>query len=176
MANNKPCVVKGLPEDIREAVDNQLARGIPAPSICRWLSNQGFKVTARQLYNYKDKSVPRAVLSAPEAPIYSPDATDSQMLRSLLKTTLDAVSSLNDQFTLTGDLRTARVLREMAETASGLLKFRLTNEQPDPHIEVSVNLGSLEVALGLPEADLGSWRNDGGDFTHFRDDGGEPNQ
>ncbi|MEH2090727.1 hypothetical protein [Nostoc sp.] len=162
MANNKPCVVKGLPEDIREAVDNQLARGIPAPSICRWLSNQGFKVNPRQLYNYKDKSVPKAVPSAPEASIYSPDATDSQMLRSLLKTTLDAVSSLNDQFTLTGDLRTARVLREMAETASGLLKFRLTNEQPDPHIEVSVNLGSLEVALGLPEADLGSWRNDGG--------------
>ncbi|MBG1240359.1 hypothetical protein [Nostoc sp. NZL] len=173
MANNKPCVVKGLPEDIREVVDNQLARGIPAPSICRWLSNQGFRVNPRQIYNYKDKSVPQAAPSNPEAPIYSPDATDSQMLRSLLKTTLDAVSSLNDQYTLTGDLRTARVLREMAETASGLLKFRLTNEQPDPHIEVSVNLCSLEAKMGIPEADLNQWRNDGGENGGFRDDGGE---
>ncbi|MBD2606501.1 hypothetical protein H6G81_18690 [Scytonema hofmannii FACHB-248] len=147
MVNVKPCVVKGLPADIREAVDNQLARGIPAPSICRWLDNQGFKVTPRQIYGYKDKTIPKAILSDPTSPIYSPDASDSQMLRSLLKTTLDVVSSLNDQYALTGDLKTAKMLREMTETASGLLKFRLTHEQPETAVTVSINIGNLEDTL-----------------------------
>jgi hypothetical protein len=153
VVNVKPCVVKGLPADIREAVDNQLTRGIPAPSICRWLDNQGFKVTPRQIYGYKDKTIPKAILSEPKAPIYSPDASDSQMLRSLLKTTLDAVSSLQDQYETTGDLKTAKMLKEMTDTAAGLLKYRLAHEQPETAVSVSINIGNLEDSL---EPDQGS--------------------
>ena len=154
MANNKPCKVRTLPDALREQVDTMITKGIPAPSISRWLANQGHPVTVRQIYNYKDKSVPLPVPSDRQGQAtYSDDASDPDMFKGLLKTTLDAVDNLNETFKLTGDLRTARVLREMAETASGMLKYRLQNEQPDPVVTVSLNMESLEAALGIDEVD-----------------------
>lgn len=154
MANNKPCKVRSLPDAIREQVDSMLVRGIPAPSISKWLANQGHQVTVRQIYNYKDKSVPLPVLSdRQEASTYSDDATDPEMFKQLLKTTLEAVDTLRETFKLTGDLRTARVLREMTETAAGIIKYRLEHDQPDPVVNVVLQMESLEDYLGTPEVD-----------------------
>ncbi|AUT01356.1 hypothetical protein CLI64_13625 [Nostoc sp. CENA543] len=158
MAQTKPCVVSNLPDDIKSKVTEQLAKGIPAPSISRWLASQGHKVTPRQLYNFKDKTVPTVAPRESGDPVYEEDATDSVMFKRLLKTSLDAVENLRDTYRLTGDLRTARVLREMLETASGILKYRLQYDQPDPVVNVQLQIASLEAELALAE-DSRDFRN-----------------
>lgn len=180
MANNKPCVVRGLPEDIRATVDDQISKGISAPSISRWLVKQGFKVTPRQLNNYKERTAPRVTLNTSQDSFYTPSDSECQLMRSARDMLLSNANELNNSFKNTGDLRTARLLIEMTEAAMGIAKFLVVNNPPDTHYDVSVIMKPLEAELGIPEADLSQWRNDGGDFIHFRDDGGDgggvPNQ
>ncbi|MEH2410392.1 hypothetical protein [Nostoc sp.] len=160
MANKKPCVVDLLPDDIKEAVDAQLAKSIPAPAIAKWLVVRGHKVTSRQIYGYKANTVPKATLTTPVDPNSYDDYSDADKLQSLLKTTLVTIDTLNDSFKVTGDLSTVRALREMIETASGLLKYQLQYSQPDPITHVTFQIGSLEESLGFPEED---WENQ----THY---------
>ncbi|MHC0066613.1 hypothetical protein ACWATR_27450 [Nostoc sp. UIC 10890] len=163
MANKKSCVVELLPDDIREAVDAQLAKSIPAPAIAKWLVARGHKVTARQIYGYKDKTLPKATLTAPVDPNSYDDLSDSDKLKGLLKTTLYTVDVLSDSFKDTGDLSTARALREMIETASGLLKYRLQYDQPDPVTHVTFSIGSLEESMGLPDDTWSNQSHNGND-------------
>ena len=151
MANKKPSAVEILPDDIKEAVDAQISKGIPAPAIAKWLVARGHKVTARQIYGYKANTAPKATLNTPVDPNSYDDLSDSDKLKGLLKTTLYTVDVLSDSFKVTGDLSTARALREMIETASGLLKYQLQYNQPDPVTHVTFQIGSLEESLGLPE-------------------------
>ncbi|ACC79502.1 hypothetical protein [Nostoc punctiforme] len=169
MANKKSCVVDLLPDDIKEAVDTQLAKGIPAPAIAKWLVARGHKVTARQIYGYKANTVPKATLTTPVDPDSYDDYSDSDKLKRLTKISLSVVDNLNDSFNATGDLSTARVLREMVETASGLLKYQLQYNQPDPVTHVTFQIGSLEESLGIPEATEDNWAhygNNGGNLPH----------
>jgi len=158
MANKKPCVVDLLPDDIKEAVDAQLAKSIPAPAIAKWLVAREHKVTARQIYGYKANTVPKATPVTPVDPNSYDDYSDSDKLQRLLKTTLFTVDVLSDSFKVTGDLSTVRALREMIETASGLLKYQLQYSQPKPVTHVSFVMGSLEESLGLSE-DTGDFYN-----------------
>ncbi|MEH2374385.1 hypothetical protein [Nostoc sp.] len=151
MANKKPCVVDLLPDDIREAVDAQLSKSIPAPAIAKWLVARGHKVTARQIYGYKANTVPKAIPTTLTDPNSYNDYSDADKLQSPLKTTLVTIDTLNDSFKVTGDLSTVRALREMIETASGLLKYQLQYSQPDPVVNVSFRVGSLEEEMGVPE-------------------------
>lgn len=163
MANKKSCVVELLPDDIREAVDAQLAKSIPAPAIAKWLVARGHKVTARQIYGYKDKTLPKATLTAPVDPNSYDDLSDSDKLKGLLKTTLYTVDVLSDSFKDTGDLSTARALREMIETASGLLKYQLQYNQPDPVTNVFFKMGNLEESMGLPDDTWSNQSHNGND-------------
>lgn len=171
MANKKSCVVDLLPDDIKESVDAQISKGIPAPSISKWLATRGYKVTPRQLYGYKGKTAPKVTPTAPVDPDSYEDYSDTDKLKRLLKTTLAAVDTLNDSFKATGDLSTARVLREMAETASGLLKYQLQYNQPDPVVNVAFNIGSLEKHLGITEDyPVEPWAHNGSDEENLPHD------
>ncbi|QLE48215.1 hypothetical protein FD724_08820 [Nostoc sp. C057] len=77
--------------------------------------------------------------------------TDARQER-LLAIALEAADSLAAQFNADNNLRVARMLKEMGEWASQLVKDRMAREViPDPVVSVSINIGSLEAQLGLPE-------------------------
>ncbi|MBN3921674.1 hypothetical protein [Nostoc sp. NMS4] len=103
MTNNKPCVVKGLPEDIRTTVDDQISKGISAPSISRWLVKQGFKVTPRQLNNYKERTAPKVSLNTSKDSFYTPRDSEAQLMRSARDMLLSNANELNNSFKNTGD-------------------------------------------------------------------------
>ncbi|HYX14067.1 MAG TPA: hypothetical protein VE944_06810 [Nostoc sp.] len=172
MANKKPSAVEILPDDIRDLVDGQLDRGVPVPQISKWLATRGHKVTSRQIYGYKAQMVPKAPTATPvgqDSASYG-DYSDQDKFKRLLNIAMANVDYLNDFLKSSGDLSTARALREMIETASGLLKYQLQYNQPDPVTHVTFNIGSLEDTLGTPEYTDGNWAHFGSPDGNLPDD------
>ncbi|MCC5658639.1 hypothetical protein LC608_16925 [Nostoc sp. XA010] len=163
MVRKTTCPLCSLNTDARQSFEDKVRLGLPATALVDYLITLGISVTPQQIYSHKKHSKPlqRTVpQSNPVAPRLTTNVsadgltTDDKQER-LLAIALEAVDSLAAQFNADNNLRVARMLKEMGEWASQLVKDRMARETlPEPNISVSINLGSLEAQLGLPERDM----------------------
>jgi hypothetical protein len=160
MVRKTTCPICSLNTDARQSFEDKVRLGLPATGLVDYLTTLGVHCTPQQIYSHKKHSKPlqRTVpQSNPVAPRLTTNVsadgltTDDRQER-LLAIALGAVDSLAAQFNADNNLRVARMLKEMGEWASQLVKDRMARETiPEPNISVSINLGSLEEQLGLPE-------------------------
>ena len=161
MVRKTNCPICSLNADARQSFEDKVSMGLPATALVDYLITLGVSVTPQQIYSHKKHSKPlqrtTTSHSHPVAPRLTTNVsadgltTDDRQER-LLAIALEAVDSLAAQFNADNNLRVARMLKEMGEWASQLVKDRMAREViPDPVVSVSINLKSLEVELGLPE-------------------------
>ncbi|MBN3889421.1 MAG: hypothetical protein HWQ43_09675 [Nostoc sp. JL31] len=161
MARNITCPICALNAEARQSFAAKVSLGLPATALVDHLITLGVHVTPQMVYSHKKHSLPQnpqaTYRTTPVAPRLTTNAsadgltTDARQER-LLAIALEAVDSLAAQFNADNNLRVARMLKEMGEWASQLVKDRMVREViPDPVVSVSINLKSLEAELGLPE-------------------------
>ncbi|MBC1236294.1 hypothetical protein [Nostoc sp. 2RC] len=161
MGRKSHCAICALNAEARQNFEDKVRLGLPATALVDYLITLGVHVTPQQIYSHKKHSKPIKPLatyqSHPTAPRLTTNVsadgltTDDRQER-LLAIALEAVDSLAAQFNADNNLRVARMLKEMGEWASQLVKDRMARETiPEPNISVSINLGSLEEQLGLVE-------------------------
>lgn len=161
MVRKTTCPICALNTEARQSFEAKVSLGLPATSLVDYLITLGVSVTPQQCYSHKKHSKPlqRTTISQshPVAPRLTTNVsadgltTDDRQER-LLVIALEAVDSLAAQFNADNNLGVARMLKEMGEWASQLVKDRMAREViPDPVVSVSINLQSLEAQLGLPE-------------------------
>ncbi|MFS0515428.1 hypothetical protein ACEYW6_12005 [Nostoc sp. UIC 10607] len=163
MVRKTNCPICSLNAEARQSFEDKVRLGLPATALVDYLITQGIHVTPQQIYSHKKHSKPlqRTVpQSNPVAPRLTTNVsadgltTDDRQER-LLAIALEAVDSLAAQFRDSNNLRVARMLKEMGELARALVRDRMDRETlPETNISVSINLGSLEAQLGLPERDM----------------------
>lgn len=163
MGRKSHCAICALNAEARQVFESKLAMGLPATALADYLITLGVYVTPQQIYTHKKHSKVKANPIIHKGTETTPRlttnvsadglTTDDRQER-LLAIALEAVDSLAAQFNADNNLRVARMLKEMGEWASQLVKDRMAREIiPEPNISVSINLGSLEEKLGLLEPD-----------------------
>ncbi|MBN3872295.1 hypothetical protein [Nostoc sp. JL33] len=161
MVRKTTCPICALNTEARQSFAAKVSLGLPATSLVDYLITLGVHCTPQQIYSHKKHSKPQKPQTiyrdTPVAPRLTTNVsadgltTDDRQER-LLAIALQAVDSLSAQFNADNNLRVARMLKEMGEWASQLVKDRMARETlPEPNISVSINLGSLEEQLGIPE-------------------------
>ncbi len=163
MVRKTTCPICSLNAEARQSFAAKVSLGLPATALVDYLITQGIHVTPQQIYSHKKHSKPlqRTVpQSNPVAPglttnVSADGLTTDDRQERLLAIALEAVDSLAAQFRESNNLRVARMLKEMGELARALVRDRMDREAlPETNISVSINLGSLEAQLGLPERDM----------------------
>ncbi|MDZ8089789.1 MAG: hypothetical protein RMY16_30175 [Nostoc sp. DedQUE12b] len=161
MARKTTCPICALNAEARQSFAAKVSMGLPATALVDYLITLGVYVTPQQIYSHKKHSKPQKPQATYQDTSVAPRlitnvsadglTTDDRQER-LLAIALEAVDSLAAQFNADNNLRVARMLKEMGEWASQLVKDRMAREViPDPVVSVSINIGSLEAQLGLPE-------------------------
>ncbi|WP_414567700.1 hypothetical protein [Nostoc sp. CCY 9925] len=161
MGRKSHCPICALNAEARQSFEDKVRLGLPATALVDYLITLGVHVTPQQIYSHKKHSKPikppATYQSHPVAPRLTTNVsadgltTDDRQER-LLAIALEAVDSLAAQFNADNNLRVARMLKEMGEWASQLVKDRMARETiPETNVTVSINLGSLEQELGIPE-------------------------
>lgn len=161
MVRKTTCPICALNTEARQSFESKVSLGLPATALVDYLITLGVHVTPQQIYSHKKHSKPQkpqaTYQTTPVAPRLTTNVsadgltTDDRQER-LLAIALEAVDSLAAQFNADNNLRVARMLKEMGEWASQLVKDRMAREViPDPVVSVNINLQSLEAQLGLPE-------------------------
>ncbi|RCJ38111.1 hypothetical protein A6769_10180 [Nostoc punctiforme NIES-2108] len=169
MVRQTTCPICALNAEARQSFAAKVSLGLPATALVDYLITLGTHVTPQQIYSHKKHSLPQnpqaTYRTTPVAPRLTTNAsadgltTDARQER-LLAIALEAVDSLAAQFNADNNLRVARMLKEMGEWASQLVKDRMAREViPDPVVSVSINLKSLEAELGIPETYYPSLNN-----------------
>ncbi|QHG15664.1 hypothetical protein [Nostoc sp. ATCC 53789] len=162
MVRKTTCPICALNAEARQSFAAKVSLGLPATSLVDYLITLGVHVTPQQVYSHRKHSKPQKPHVAPQDTPVAPRLTtnvsadglgnDARQER-LLAIALEAVDSLAAQFNADNNLRVARMLKEMGEWASQLVKDRMAREViPDPVVSVSINIGSLEAQLGIPDA------------------------
>ncbi|MCC5642738.1 hypothetical protein LC607_07230 [Nostoc sp. CHAB 5824] len=161
MGRKSHCLICALNVEARQSFAAKVSLGLPATALVDYLITLGVYVTPQQIYSHKKHSKPQkpqaTYQNAPVAPrlitnVSADGLTTDARQERLLAIALEAVDSLAAQFNADNNLRVARMLKEMGEWASQLVKDRMAREAiPDPVVSVSINIGSLEAQLGLPE-------------------------
>ncbi|MBC1224158.1 hypothetical protein GNF10_12175 [Nostoc sp. UCD121] len=164
MVRKTTCPICALNTEARQSFESKVSLGLPATALVDYLITLGVHVTPQQIYSHKKHSKPLQRTTISQSRPVDPRLTtnvsadgltiDDRQER-LLSIALEAVDSLAAQFNADNNLRVARMLKEMGELARALVRDRMDREAlPEPNISVSINLGSLEEQLGLPERDM----------------------
>ncbi|MDZ8066102.1 MAG: hypothetical protein RMY64_10765 [Nostoc sp. DedQUE08] len=162
MARKTTCPICALNAEARQSFAAKVSMGLPATALVDYLITLGVYVTPQQIYSHKKHSKPQKPQATYQDTSVAPRlttnvsadglTTDDRQER-LLAIALEAVDSLAAQFNADNNLRVARMLKEMGEWASQLVKDRMARETiPDPNISIQIQLASLEEKLGLPES------------------------
>ncbi|MFN6527266.1 hypothetical protein [Nostoc sp. ChiSLP03a] len=162
MVRKTTCPICALNAEARQSFAAKVSLGLPATALVDYLITLGVSVTPQQIYSHKKHSKPQKPHVSYQGHQVAPRlitnvsadglTTDDRQER-LLAIALEAVDSLAAQFNADNNLRVARMLKEMGEWASQLVKDRMARETiPDPNISIQIQLASLEEKLGLPES------------------------
>ncbi|WP_375491952.1 hypothetical protein [uncultured Nostoc sp.] len=143
--------ILSLPEDIQLEVDTLLDTGKPMTFISDSLRAKGYPISPRQVERYKRSRISPPVnlveaADKPNIPSLSEEgiSNDDKQQR-LSEVILDTLDTLYRSFKNTPDLRTARVMNELASTANNILRARFERETANPgNVNVTFSIGKLE--------------------------------
>ncbi|MEH1787801.1 MAG: hypothetical protein V7L23_20020 [Nostoc sp.] len=148
-----------LPSEVQLEVDIWLDTGKPMTFISDNLRAKEYPISPRQVERYKrSRTSPPVSLvelsDAPNLPSLSEDGLSNDMKQERLAAViLDAVDTLYRNFKMTPDLRTARVLNEMASTANNILRARLEREDDNPGVvNFTLNIANLEDRYAIDQS------------------------
>ncbi|MCC5670106.1 hypothetical protein LC653_41525 [Nostoc sp. CHAB 5784] len=161
MGRKSHCPICALNAEARQSFEAKVNMGLPATALVDYLITLGVHVTPQQIYSHKKHSKPQkppatyqdaSIVPRLTTNVSADGLTTDDRQERLLAIALEAVDSLAAQFNADNNLRVARMLKEMGEWASQLVKDRMAREViPDPTVDVSIILQSLEAQMGIPE-------------------------
>ncbi|MFN6498607.1 MAG: hypothetical protein RMX65_016610 [Nostoc sp. DedQUE01] len=154
MGRKSHCAICALNAEARQIFESKLAMGLPATALADYLITLGVHVTPQQIYAHKKHSKVRgsqiiqrdtSVVPRLTTNVSADGLTTDDRQERLLAIALEAVDSLAAQFNADNNLRVARMLKEMGEWASQLVKDRMAREVQTPQeLSYCIQVQSLE--------------------------------